>query len=144
MITRYVGGEYVKGGIYWNGHSAEFVSVPAEGGRLQGGSEERYVMVPLPLALTAGSLLGLAFILFLPLSGLVMLVPFLATKVRSALSAGKMEAARVAVPHPQPGISYLQPRPYAGTRRQLGDEDHQAGQVIDLAREIAEKRWMSR
>ncbi len=148
MIGNHVGGERVGGGLYWCSSSAEFVSIPSEGGTLEGGPGDRYITVPLPLVLTAGPLMGLAFIVFLPLSGLLVLVPFLLAKMRSIMAAGRISVAQAASGAAQPGISYLEPRlrtrdPEASPRMQA-HEGPQEGKLFDLAREIAEKRWRER
>jgi hypothetical protein len=146
MITRHSGGETVKGGIYWSLNSGEFVSIPPEGGRLPGGPKDRYVKAPLPLVLVVGPLMGLAFAIFLPLSGLLVLIPFLANKVRSAISSGKVGAAQVAGSRLQPGVSYLEPgstaAPRSGASRSFGAGEE--SRLIDLAKEIAEKRWQEK
>ena len=46
MIRRHVGGEIVKGGVYWSKSGGEFITVPAEGGILAGGSRDRYIGRP--------------------------------------------------------------------------------------------------
>ncbi len=148
MIGSHIGGEHVSGGLYWCSSSAEFVSIPSEGGRLEGGPGDRYMTVPLPLVLTMGPLMGLAFIVFLPLSGLLVLVPFLLTKMRGAMGAGGISVAQATSGAAQPGISYLEPRlrsrgPEGSPRMQAHEGPHE-GKLFDLAREIAEKRWKER
>ncbi|MHB0870924.1 MAG: hypothetical protein ACYC66_03295 [Chloroflexota bacterium] len=145
MITRHVGGETVKGGIYWSMGAGEFVSVPNEGGRLAGGPEDRYLRAPLPIVLVVGPIMGLAFAIFLPLSGLLVLIPFLAGKLRGAVVPS---AAHAAVGSLQPGVSYLEPRTRATTKDRSGEsatpEKDEQGRLVDLAKEIAERRWQDK
>ncbi len=145
MVTRHAGGEAVQGGIYWSMGAGEFISVPPEGGRLAGGPKDRYVKAPLPLVLIVGPMLGLAFAIFLPLSGLLVLIPFLASKVRDLLSPGRVSVAHMAGPSVAPGASYLEQRSRRGTVGEAERADTSSpepeGKLIDLAKEIAEKRW---
>lgn len=142
MITKHTGGELVKGGVYWSRSAGEFVSIQAEGGRLSGDANDVYYKAPLPLVLIVGPIMGLAFALFLPISGLMVLIPFLADKVRTAISPS---AAHMAGARPQPGVSYLESRRDGGTAKSEPDskvaDSEQEDKLIDLAREIAEKRW---
>ncbi len=143
MITKHFGGELVKGGIYWSMSAGEFVSVPQEGGRLPGTGRDSYIRAPLPVVLVVGPVMGLAFALFLPLSGLLVLIPFLADKLRGAMVPSAAHAAAGA--SLQPGVSYLEPRSRtAAQERPDGAETPEQGKLVDLAKEIAERRWQDR
>ena len=145
MITGHVGGEVVKGGIYWSMNAGELVSVPNEGGRLAGNPQSRYLRAPLPVVLVVGPIMGLAFALFLPLSGLLVLVPFLAGKARGAVAPSAAHAAAGA--SLQPGVSYLEPRPRNLPPAPAEAEDPEGaeqGRLVDLVKEIAERRWQDR
>ena len=151
MITRHIGGEAVRGGVYWSMKAGEFIAIPAEGGKLEGGSEHRYIKAPLPVVLIVGPILGLAFAMFLPLSGVLVLVPFLADKLRGAFSSGKVTAAHAAGTRMQPGVSFLEQHPTdsAGQEKAAGGAPHSSEEerderLIDLAEEIAEKRWQDK
>ena len=144
MISRHRGGETVRSGVYWCRSTGEFVSIPGEWGRLGGGPDDHYLRSPAPVVLIAGPLMGLAFAVFLPLSGLLVLIPFLAGKIRDALVSAKVSAAHMAALPPQPGISYLEPRPPADGGTQApsprGREDRRDGKLIHLVTEIDAKR----
>jgi hypothetical protein len=102
-----------------------------------GGSTDWYVRAPLPLVLVLGPLMGLLFFIALPLSGMVVLVPFVAGKVRTAVSSGRLSPVHLAS-RAEPGISYLEPHLRSGattTQR----EDTESGKLLDLADRIAEK-----
>ena len=60
--------------------------------------------------------MGLAFAFFLPLSGLLVLIPFLGGKLRAVLFSGKVSAAHMAGSRVQPGVSYLEPRSHRTDR----------------------------
>ena len=139
-MTKHCGGEKVSGGVYWNKNAGEFISVPADGGRLGGGENDQYIRTPLPLVLILGPLMGAAFAFFLPLSGVLVLAPFLASKLRSAVAPG---AARMAAPHLQPGVSYLEPAPH-GDVAEHTDVATDDAKLIRLAEAIAEKRMRER
>ncbi len=140
MITKYAGGQVVKGGIYWSLRGGEFVSVPRPGGRLAGGLQDQYLRAPMPLVMVFGPLIGLAYVVVLPLAGLLVLVPFLASRMRYALTSGKVAAAHAAASPAGPGVSHLDSPPAGGVER--GESpDGPEGRLIDLASEIAMKRW---
>lgn|GEM_PF-1870814 len=138
MVTKLKGGEVVKGGVYWSMTEGEFISVPGVGGTLAGSSRDNYIKAPLPLVLVLGPVMGLAFAIFLPLSGLLVLIPFLAAKMRGAAAPS---AARMAM---QPGVSYLEPAAPAKNEATCPTptaERADEGKLVDLAEEIAERRW---
>jgi hypothetical protein len=148
MLARLDGGVIAKGGCYWSMKDGEFVSIPKEGGMLEGGSERKYVKVPVPLVLILGPVMGVAFAMFLPISGVLVLVPFIAGKLRRAVSSGRVSAAHMASLQMKPGTSYLGPSGGPATSgedtepvRPGGEED---GKLHALAAEIAEKRWRER
>lgn len=137
MIRRHVGGEVVKGGVYWSKSAGEFITVPSEGGILPGSSSDQYIWAPLPVVLIVGPIMGLGFAFFLPLSGVLVLVPFLLGKLRGAAAPS---AARMATPQMQPGVSYLESHS-GGSKGLEASEGEDKGKLVDLAHEIAEKRW---
>ena len=145
MLTKVSGGETVRGGVYWSLKDGEFVCVPKGGGKLEGGSEHKYIKAPLPVVLCVGPIMGLAFAMFLPLSGILVLVPFLVGKVRSAVSSGKVSAAHMASLQVQPGTSYLGPSGNPAPSDQNEELTHlpgeENGKLEALAAEIAERRW---
>lgn len=137
MLGKHRGGEIVRGGIFWSMSAGEFVTVPADGGQLAGGQKDQYIKTPLPVVLVVGPIMGLLFAMFLPLSGVLVLVPFLAGKVRGAVSPS---AAHMATPRVQPGVSYLEPKSHGTAEVEPAAQGEVEGKLIDLAREIAEKR----
>ena len=108
-----------------------------------GGPGDWYVRAPLPLVLLLGPLMGMLFIFTLPFSGMLVLVPFLAGKVRTAVSAGKRRPAHL-TSGAEPAISHLEPysRPEArDSAPALRCGGARPCNLIDLANEIAEKEW---
>ncbi len=72
MIRKHSGGQFVPGGVYLKNKGWELVPMPEEGGRLPAGEDVTYYEVPVLLALALAPVVGLAFILFVPI-----LVPLL-------------------------------------------------------------------
>jgi hypothetical protein len=67
MVRKYKGGQFVPGGTYWNSKDWEFVPIAKEGDYLPADEGIAHYRVPLPLVFVLGPLMGLAFILTLPL-----------------------------------------------------------------------------
>lgn len=65
------GGRRVKGGTFFNLKSWEFITVPRPGGYLPGTGGQAYLQVPVALVLFLGPLMGLLFVILLPLVGIV-------------------------------------------------------------------------
>ncbi len=66
-MTDYHGGQIVKGGFYLKRSTWELGSVPRGGGNLAGNEETRYSRVPLPAVMAVGPLMGLAYVISLPI-----------------------------------------------------------------------------
>lgn len=135
MMTKHYGGEKVAAGIYFSRRDLEFITVPAEGGRLDGSRRDLYVKTPAAFVLIAGPVMGLVFAFFLPLSGLLVLVPFLMGKLRDALTPATARMATVPV---APGVSYLEGA--ASSRSTQTDDSAASSGLIHLAEEIAARR----
>ena len=67
MVKKYSGGTFVPGGTYFNMKRWEFMAVPKEGDVLED-EGVTYYRTPMFLVLGLGPIVGLAFILFLPLA----------------------------------------------------------------------------
>lgn len=67
LTTRYAPGARVERGLYWNQRSWEFADIPEEGGQLPEGKHP-YHRIPVLLAIASAPVVGLGFILFLPLA----------------------------------------------------------------------------
>lgn len=136
MFTKHYGGDFVSKGFYWSRSSWEFVSISEEGGTLMGEQDEWYLRAPLPVVLVLGPLMGLLFFFTLPFSGMVVLAPFLAGKLRTAFETGGLSPAHVARPT-QPGISNLEPRLRGAASRRAQRTEDENGKLVDLADRIA-------
>ncbi len=66
-MTDYHGGQTVKGGFYLKRSTWELESVAKWGGDLPGNKETCYSRVPLPAVMAAGPLMGLVYVISLPM-----------------------------------------------------------------------------
>lgn len=86
-MLRYHGGEQVRKGSYWDRKTGEVIHVGPEGSRLPGGADVRYWKMSEAAMVVLGPLLGLLYVVFLPLLGFLMLfyhiARFLAQSTRS-------------------------------------------------------------
>ena len=64
----YLPGQVVPSGVYWNRRSWDLVHIPPEGGALPEGGNAVYRELPILLLMTVGPMVGLAFVLFLPVA----------------------------------------------------------------------------
>lgn len=138
MLAKMEGGTTAKGGVYWSVKDGEFITVPKEGGLLEKGSGRSYIKVPLPIVLVVGPIMGILFAFFLPLSGLLVLGSMVKQKLTGAVSTG---AAGMASPRMQPGVSYLEPTSQSAEAEAAAPSAGDDGKLIELAKEIAERRW---
>jgi hypothetical protein len=90
MLRAYKGGQRAPKGSYWNVHTGQFLELDGEACLPDG--EGAYFRVSLPVLLLMGPILGLGFLLFLPLAVPVVIVSWAAQGLRSALS-GRATAA---------------------------------------------------
>ncbi len=87
----YHGGQAVSKGYYLKRSTWEFDFVAKGGGILPGNRETHYSRVSLPVVVVGSPLIGLAFIIFLPLIGILGAAGFLGY---SYAKAGRIEKAR--------------------------------------------------
>ena len=86
MFKRYQAGERVDRGKYWNLYSGDYVVFSEEGGTLPV-AEGEYVRVHPLVMLTVGPLMGLGYVLFLPIAVPVLLFQFAARRMHRAAGA---------------------------------------------------------
>ncbi len=86
MFKRYHAGERVRGGKYWNLYSGDYVVFGDEGGVLPAVEGEHVRVHPL-LMLVVGPLMGLGYVLFLPIAVPVLLAQFAARRMQRAAAA---------------------------------------------------------
>lgn len=76
MLNNYKGSDAVKKGFYASISRWTIELVKADGEKLPGAADERYIHLPTPVMLVAAPLVGAAFVIFLPLIGFVLLGNF--------------------------------------------------------------------
>ena len=86
MFKKYSAGTFVPCGTYLNTNEWAFHGVPPEGEVLEG-EGATYYRVPLLLVLGLGPLIGLGFILFLPVAVPVVLVYGIGKRIAQAMHA---------------------------------------------------------
>ncbi len=96
MTEHFQGGSAVPGGYYLNAARWAVVPVAQDGDRLPPGPG-RWRRVPMPVAVALVPILGVTFLMFMPVAGFLVLGGFLAGKVRS-LFAGAPKPAAAAPP----------------------------------------------
>ncbi len=68
MIKKFSPGSFAPSGTYWNKKAWELVQISEPGDYLPAGEGVTYYRVPVLLVLALGPVIGLAFILFLPMA----------------------------------------------------------------------------
>lgn len=86
MFKRYQSGERVPRGKYWNLYSGDYVVFGEEGGVLPR-AEGEYVRAHPVLVLMAGPLMGLGYVIFLPIAVPVLVAQFAAHRMQRAAVA---------------------------------------------------------
>ncbi len=66
-MAGYLGGQVVKGGYYLKHATREMVAITRGGGTLPGNRETGYSRLPLPAVMVLGPLMGLAYVIIVPI-----------------------------------------------------------------------------
>ena len=137
-MTRYHGKENVRPGIYFNLRQLAFCSMEDEG-TLPGTSEDVYRSVPAIALLIVGPLVGLAYVIFLPLIGFVMLARILAGKLLALSSEAVNALGRVLEPAWQPARAFLSRGRKARTRKAKERKARRDRWAEEVAKELGEE-----
>jgi hypothetical protein len=105
-MNTYQGTANVEAGIYFNRAIWKFESME-EAGRLPGTVEDRFIRVPAVALLVAGPILGLAYAIFLPLIGFLMLGRLIVRKLGEQAEELGLATARIVAPAWQPARAFL-------------------------------------
>jgi hypothetical protein len=133
-MTSYHGNSKVKSGYYLSTNSFAVEVIGEDGGTLPGAATTRYVSVPFPLLFVVIPVVGLAFLIFLPLIGFALLGYAIVRRVTGHVSKGADAlAATVAPPHAT-GAAYL------GGHEGEKKNEAVSPEVEKLEKEVAEKR----
>ncbi len=136
-MAAYPGGTQVKSGYYVHGKSFEFANIATDGEALPGGSESRWVRIPVLMVMVAAPALGGLFLLSLPLIAVGMTAYAIARKLGMGAKAGAKEIAATVTPAWTPGEAYLAGKP---DRVEPGAPARPDAKMDALAAEIEAKR----
>ena len=105
-MTTYTGRQQVESGLYLNLTNYSVATLD-KAGELPGTELDTYRRIPMVVMLAAAPLLGLAFVMFLPLIGFGMMLHLVGTKVAHLVSGAATEGARVMRPSWAPALAFL-------------------------------------
>ena len=105
-MTTYTGRQTVTAGLYLNTKTYSIATMD-QGATLPGNDLDTYRRVPMLLMLAAAPLLGLAFVMFLPLVGFAMVLKLVATKAGELVGEAAAEAVRVLRPTWEPALAFF-------------------------------------
>jgi len=133
-MTTFNGNQAVQGGYYLSMKSFGVEVVGDEGGRLPGTADCRYVRVPFPALFLIVPVVGLAFLVFLPAIGMVLLAKAIVMKVTGHVAEGATGLAATIAPDHATGAAYM-------TGKKEGEQADEENPELDkLEKEIEEKR----
>ncbi len=136
MVKLYNANEGVQGGTYLNIKQGEFVNITEEGGILPGTAEMKYVKLPAAAMLVLGPILGLLFVIFLPMAVPLVLLGMAVKKIGTKVEGAAMQ---MAVPA-QVGVAAVH-RGRGNQRKGNEDTDRNLDDLITkLEQEITERR----
>jgi len=133
-MTSYNGNSKVKSGYYFSTNSFAVEVVSEDGGTLPGPSTTHYVSVPFPLLFVVIPVVGLAFLMFLPLIGFALLGLAIVRRVTGHVAKGADALAATVAPPQATGAAYL-----GGSE---GEKKNEAvsPEVEKLEKEVADQR----
>lgn len=105
-MTTYTGRQTVKAGIYLNTKTYHIETLN-QTGELPGVDLDTYRRIPMLVMLAAAPLIGLAFVMFLPLIGFAMMLHLVGTKVLRAVTGAATKGVRVTRPSWVPAMAFL-------------------------------------
>ena len=131
-MTAYTGSQDVKPGLYLNMKTFSVTNLERPG-PLPGTADDRFRRVPMLLMLAAAPLLGLVYVIFLPLLGFVAVGYLLGGKAVQFAAGVADQVGRVRRPAWAPLVAFL-------SRSKPAAPDKETGTAPDAWRESVEKR----
>lgn len=145
-MKRYEGGNEVKGGFYFNTRQKDLVTVEKDFGMLPGDETDTYVKVPLLFMLTAGPVIGLIYVIFLPFVAFAMILSVAGKRAWTGVRWFGNWMLQAATANWKPGVAYLLWWRHS-RKEQKTDEiaptvstTTKADALSDMEQEIAERR----
>lgn len=105
-MTTYTGTQTVHNGFYLNTKTFTLTTL-SEPGTLPGTELETYRRVPMAAMLVAAPVLGLAYVMFLPLVGFAMVLHLVGRKAFHVVADAAAEGVRVLRPSWAPALAFL-------------------------------------
>jgi len=105
-MTTYTGRQAVTNGIYLNTKTFSLATMD-QPGTLPGTELDTYRRIPMIVMLAAAPLLGLAFVMFLPLIGFGMVLHLVGTKMMHLVTDAATQGVRVLRPSWAPAFAFL-------------------------------------
>ena len=142
-MKRYYGREAAPRGVYLNLATGELVQLHGKVHVLPGDGGVKYVRVPAALAVIGSPFIGLAFVIFLPLAGIVGIMSVLVYKAGRGLLFIGRRALQPAMIGWKPGRAYLARRGSTFKEGKTAVEvdkalDHMS--ITEIEKEIARRR----
>ena len=133
------GGARVRSGYYWNPRRWTLVPVQNDGEVLEGSPSEKFLRVPLPVALALVPVMGALFVFFLPALGFILLFQAVGLKVAGLFRRSAAELAATVTPGWQPGEAHL-----TGKRAEKETKEEKGPPVANERLESLEKEIEAR
>jgi hypothetical protein len=133
-MTSYNGNSKVQSGYYFSINTLGVEVIGEEGGTLPGPATTRYVSVPFPLLFAVIPVVGLAFLMFLPLIGFGLFGYAIVQRVTGHVQKGADALAATVAPPQATGAAYL-----GGSEGEKKNEQV-SPEVEKLEKEVAEQR----
>lgn len=106
-MKRYNGGTQVEGGYYWNVSKWSISAISGDSGTLEGGKEMHYLRMPLLVMVPVAALLGLSYVIFLPLIGFALALYAAGKKLGLLGKTALEQAAQTVAPTWRPGEAHF-------------------------------------
>jgi hypothetical protein len=133
-MTTCHGNSKVKSGYYFSINTLGVEVIGEEGGTLPGPVTTRYISVPFPLLFVVVPVVGLAFLMFLPLIGFALLAYAVIQRVTGHVAQGADALAATVAPPQATGAAYL-----GGHEGEKANEKV-TPEIETLEKEVADKR----
>jgi hypothetical protein len=133
-MTTFSGNQQVQSGYYFSTNTLGVEVIGEAGGKLPGAATTRYVSVPFPALFLIVPVVGLAFLIFLPLIGFALLGYALVQRVTGHVAKEANAFAATVAPSQATGAAYL-----GGHEAEKKDE--KVGPELEkLEQEVSDKR----
>jgi len=133
-MATFHGNSSVSGGYYFSMTNFNVEVIGNEGGTLPGPAAGRFVRIPFPALFLVVPIVGLAFLMFLPMIGFVLLAKAIVMKVTGQVAEGATSLAATVAPDLATGAAYM-------TGKKEGEKAEAKNPELEkLEKEIEEKR----